>query len=122
METGPRYPDMPRPQLSNCEHSDGRLLMTHAEAWTGSRLRRKGPLGASGSPEAAASTGSVRHLSGSLGLGRSRPNLQGRSGDLTGRTRAGGRETGAGRGRASDCPARARAYGDGAEREALGAP
>ncbi|XP_036717066.1 breast cancer metastasis-suppressor 1 isoform X3 [Balaenoptera musculus] len=41
--------------------------MTHAEAWTGSRLRRKGPLGASGSPEAAASTGSLRHLSGSLG-------------------------------------------------------
>ncbi|XP_066893718.1 breast cancer metastasis-suppressor 1 isoform X2 [Kogia breviceps] len=41
--------------------------MTHAEAWTGFRFRRKGPLGASASPEAAASTGSLRHLSGSLG-------------------------------------------------------
>lgn len=67
METGPRYPGRPSPELSNCEHSDGRLLMTHAEAWTGSRLRKKGSLGASGSPAAVDSTGCLRHLSGSLG-------------------------------------------------------
>ncbi|XP_033273075.2 breast cancer metastasis-suppressor 1 isoform X5 [Orcinus orca] len=41
--------------------------MTHAEAWTGSRLRKKGSLGASGSPAAVDSTGCLRHLSGSLG-------------------------------------------------------
>lgn len=32
METAPRYPSMPRPQLSNRELPSGRLLMTHAEA------------------------------------------------------------------------------------------
>ena len=114
METGPRYPSMPHPQLPNCESSDRRLLMTHAEARPGPRPRRKetGPAlpGARRRRPVSASSGTSQGVldvrseallpAGALRqpwllvcplrpVGRSRPNLQGRSGDLTGRTRAG---------------------------------
>lgn len=69
METAPRYPSMPRPQLSNCELSNGRLLMTHTEVPDRPCLpvQRDRQRSASRSRAAAVNTRSRGHLSGSLG-------------------------------------------------------
>lgn len=68
METGPRYPSMPRPQRSNCElPRRAPPDDAHGSANRPRLLEKRDLRCASGSPAAAASTGKFGHVSGSVG-------------------------------------------------------
>ena len=78
METGPQYPSMPRPQLSNYELPQ--LAPTDDVCGSAGRPRppeKRDRRSASGSPGAVANTGSPRDLSGSLGREAGGPTLRG---------------------------------------------